>query len=557
MIETAQKIIKIIAIYGRVSTSNQENEGTIETQLSAVIQYAEKNSYIIVQKYVDEGWSGDSLARPALDQLRQDAKKKLWDAVLIYDPDRLARRYSYQELVMDELKEAGVEVLFVTVPVAKNDEDKIMYGMRGLFSQYERMKIAERFRLGKVRKARENHIIATEAPYGYTFIPKKGKRGDSDFHQGYYEINEIEAQTVRNIFSWVADEGLTLRGIVRKLQSLGIQPRKSKRGVWNTSTLSTLLRNKTYIGEAHYGASYAIVPLNPLKKDLYKKNKKTSRRIRPESEWIKITSPKIIEADLFERVQKQLKSNFDLCVRNKKNEYLLGNRIWCVCGSRRTGEGPMHGKHLYYRCSDRVNSFPLPSTCNEKISLNARIADTLVWSRLMELMTSPELIFQQIERWIKSKQSNAHNLIDDVTIIQKEITKLETQEDRYNKAYGSGAFSIEQLREYADPVKEKISSLKLQIAQSQAEKVQTEISLPDQNAIEKFTDKVKYRLENLNFDVKKGIVMNVVEKIIATHDNLMVSGCITITANNTNNHVEFISSHRNCWTAKRRQINII
>ena len=104
--------------------------------------------------------------------MRGDAKKKIWEAVLIYDPDRLARRYSYQELVMDELKECGVDVLFVTVPEAKNDEDKIMYGMRGLFSQYERMKIAERFRLGKVRKAREGHIIVSEAPYGYIFILK-------------------------------------------------------------------------------------------------------------------------------------------------------------------------------------------------------------------------------------------------------------------------------------------------------------------------------------------------------------------------------------------------
>ena len=125
MIEEAQKQNKLIAVYGRVSTSNQENEGTIETQLSAVNQFAEKSGFIIVQKYIDNGWSGDSLARPALDQMRGDAKKKIWDAVLIYDPDRLARRYSYQELVMDELKEAGVDVLFVTIPEAKNDEDKI------------------------------------------------------------------------------------------------------------------------------------------------------------------------------------------------------------------------------------------------------------------------------------------------------------------------------------------------------------------------------------------------------------------------------------------------
>ena len=192
--------LKLIATYGRVSTSNQENEGTIETQLSAVNQFAEKNGYTIVKQYIDNGWSGDSLARPALDQLRMDAKNKNWEAVLIYDPDRLARRGAWQEVVIEELKDLDVEVLFVTIPKPKTDEDIIMYKMRGVFTEYERMKIKERFRLGKVRKANEGHIIVSEAPYGYTFILKKGKKGDADFHQGYYEINEREAQIVKNIF---------------------------------------------------------------------------------------------------------------------------------------------------------------------------------------------------------------------------------------------------------------------------------------------------------------------------------------------------------------------
>ncbi len=144
---------KIIAIYGRVSSSNQENEGTIETQLSAVYAFAKEKGYIIAEKYIDEGWSGDILARPSLDKLRMDAKNKNWEAVLIYDPDRLARRGAWQEVVIEELQELEIEVLFVTIPQPKTDEDKIMYKMRGVFTEYERMKIKERFRLGKVRKA--------------------------------------------------------------------------------------------------------------------------------------------------------------------------------------------------------------------------------------------------------------------------------------------------------------------------------------------------------------------------------------------------------------------
>ena len=146
-----QKLNKPIAVYARVSSSNQENEGTIETQLSAIHDYAEKNDYSIIQKYLDNGWSGDNIIRPELDRLRVDAKKRIWNTVLIYDPDRLARRYSYQELILDELREGGITVLFVTTPPPTNSIEKILYGVQGLFAEYERAKIAERFRLGKIR----------------------------------------------------------------------------------------------------------------------------------------------------------------------------------------------------------------------------------------------------------------------------------------------------------------------------------------------------------------------------------------------------------------------
>ncbi|MDP2951242.1 MAG: recombinase family protein, partial [bacterium] len=379
------KPTKLIAIYSRVSTSRQEEEQTIKTQIGVLKEHAEKNDYTIVKEYTDEGWSGDILARPALDRLRQDAKEKIWEAVLIYDPDRLARRYSYQELVMDELREAGIEVIFITISAPKNSEDKILHGVRGLFAEYERAKISERFRLGKLRKVREGHLLVSEALYGYRYILKK-----ENIH-GYYEINDKEADVVKSIFKWVVEDGLTLRKVVRKLQDLGIKPRTSKRGVWNTSKLSHLLRNKAYIGEAHWGSSYGVVPTNPQNTEKYKKMKKSSRRIKPEEEWITIPVPAIIGKDLFFKAGDRLKANYALSKRNKINEYLVGGKIYCICGRRRVGEGPQHGKHLYYRCTDRTLNFPLETVCREG-SVNARIADKLIWDKIEKLMLSPDLL---------------------------------------------------------------------------------------------------------------------------------------------------------------------
>ena len=507
------KPVLLVAVYARVSTARQEEEGTIETQLSAVREFAAKNNYTIVKDYVDNGWSGDMLARPALDQLREDAKKKLWQAVLIYDPDRLARRYSFQEFVMDEWREIGIEPLFVTVSPSRNHEDRLMYGVRGIFAEYERTKIAERFRLGKIRKAREGHIITPEGAYGYTFIKKK------DGKHGYYEINTEEAAVVKRIFSFIADEGLSIRKLAGRLQELGIPPRKSKKGVWNTSTLCTLLRNKTYIGEAHYGASYAVVPQKPLKQETYRKIKKTSRRMRPESEWIIIPTPAIIDRELFMRTQQRLKDNFVMARRNRKNEYLLSGKIRCVCGRTRAGEGPQQGKHLYYRCSDRVHSYPLPPTCTQR-GVNARIADELVWEQVTRLMSSKELMLKQVERWAAGLSDRAQSTTVDTGAMQGEVAKLKKQEDRFAKAYAEGLFSIAKLQAYIAPLREKIASLEGQIAKVREVRPEEDtLARLEPHEIEAFATGAARALEDLNFESKRAIVISIIDKVVATQEN--------------------------------------
>ena len=536
--------LKLIATYSRVSENPDEEERTIKNQLMTFNELAGKNNWQIVQEYKDDDWSGDILERPALDRLRLDAKNKnrAWEAVLIYDPDRLARRYSYQELVMDELREAGVEVIFVTVSAPKNSEDKILHGVRGLFAEYERAKIAERFRLGKLRKVKEGHILTTHPLYGYNYIPKQDKR------HGYLEVNPEETRVVNMIYSWVGNDGLTLRAIVKKLQQLGIRPRNSKRGVWNTSTLSTMLRHRGYIGEAHYGASYAVAPEKPLKNEKYKKMRKTSRKLRPKEEWITIPIPAIIEPELFERAGKRLKENFALCQRNRKNEYLLAGKIYCICGRHRHGEGYYNKPNRYYRCDDRVLSFPLPAKCQEK-GINAIVADDLVWGKIAGLMSSSQLLSDQVERWFKSRQTQAKSNLVDVETLNKEIGKLNEQVERYNKGYGIGAFTLEQLKDYTTPLQEKTGQLKKQIADATSEAGQMHLETPTKHDMEAFAEKARQTLKGLKFAAKREIMLNTVEKVVGNREHLQVNGYIPL-----NQYVGFNSLHRHRRPTQRRKI---
>jgi len=510
----------LLAIYARVSTAKQEEQETIKTQLAAVREFASTHGYHIAEEYVDDGWSGDILARPELDRLRQDAKKKIWQAVLIYDPDRLARRYSYQELIFDELREKGIEVLFVTTPSPKTGEERILHGVKGLFAEYERTKIAERFRLGKLRKVREGHVLLSEAPYGYRYVPKKDKE------HGYFEMNEEEAQVVRMIFRWVGNDGFTLRRVVGKLQELGVRPRKSKRGVWSTSTLGRLLRNSSYIGEAHYGKTYAIIPERHLKIEKYRKMKKTSRKVKPREEWIKIPVPSIVDPDLFETVQRQLKINFVLAKRNKSNEYLLGGKIWCSCNSRRTGEGPRNGKHLYYRCNTRINQFPLPSKCEEK-AINARVADSLVWDQITRMMSSPLLITQQANRWLSKQERESKNSTGELETLRGQIVELKAAQARYMKAYGANLLSIDQLSRYVAPINERLAALEGRVTTVQALRTNA-ARLPSEKEIRQFAQQASKTLQNLNFDQKRAIVREVVDRVVGTQERLHVYGAIPI-----------------------------
>ncbi len=540
---------KLLATYARVSTTLQEQQETIKNQIDVLREFANKNGYVIVQEYTDDGWSGDILARPALDQLREDAKKKIWDTVLFYDPDRLARRYSFQELVMDELRETGIEILFITTPSPKTGEEKILHGVRGLFAEYERVKITERFRLGKLRKVREGNVLVSEAPYGYNYIPRNGMR------HGYFEVDEAEARVVKMIFSWVANEGFTVRGVIRKLKELGIKPRKSERGIWAGSTVKTMLRRETYIGKATYGKSQAIVPENPQKLEKYKKIKKTSKKIRPREEWIYIPAPAILETDLFEHAQKQLKENAVLAVRNKKYEYLLTSRIWCVCGRRRHGGSYFKGQYMFYRCSSRISSFPFLPDCREGV-VNTKIADKLVWTELKKLMSSPNLLKQQTNRWIKDQKKKVGTSKVDLVVIENNISKLKTEEARYHKAYGAGLLSIEQLKEYVGGVQERVRSLESQKLDTDSRDDSSGASLMLQEGdLEAFSRKAGKVLDDLNFEAKQAIVRNILDKVVATPRELIVSGYIPV---ERDSNYEFKTIHRpHRFPAKKTGVEMI
>jgi site-specific DNA recombinase len=138
---------KIVALYARVSTTRQEQAATIESQVAELESYAQEQGYEINEKliFLDQAVSGACLARPALDRLRDVAYEGGIDMLLCLSPDRLARQYVHQRLLLDEFQRWGVAVQFINQPdLEDTPQNRLLLGVQGLFSEYEREVVSSR-----------------------------------------------------------------------------------------------------------------------------------------------------------------------------------------------------------------------------------------------------------------------------------------------------------------------------------------------------------------------------------------------------------------------------
>ena len=161
--------MKIAAIYSRVSSDNQREAQTIESQIESLLTYAQEQGYTVVENYIfkDDGYSGSVLVRPGLEKLRDLAAEGQIEIVLIYSPDRLSRKYAYQVVLTEEFARHGVEVIFLKSPKATTPEEELTLQLQGMIAEYERAQILERTRRGKKYRAKCGSVsVLGGAPYG-------------------------------------------------------------------------------------------------------------------------------------------------------------------------------------------------------------------------------------------------------------------------------------------------------------------------------------------------------------------------------------------------------
>src|SRR5882672_11072271 len=182
------------AIYARVSSDQQVHQGTIDSQVTALRQRAEADGLVLEVElcFLDDGYSGSTLVRPALERLRDVAWAGGFQRLYVHWPDRLARKYAWQVLLVEELQRSGVELVFLNRSLGVSPEEDLLLQMQGMIAEYERAKIMERSRRGKRHAARRGSVsVLSGAPYGYRYIGKH--EGDGEAR---YQVVANEAQVV-------------------------------------------------------------------------------------------------------------------------------------------------------------------------------------------------------------------------------------------------------------------------------------------------------------------------------------------------------------------------
>jgi site-specific DNA recombinase len=384
------------AIYARVSSARQKKDQTIGSQTAALREHAAQNRLEVPEEWVfeDEGHSGATLVRPGLEALRDVAAQGCLDVVLVYSPDRLARKFAYQALLIEEFARAGVRVEFIKNG-ARGDspEDQLLVQFQGMFAEYEKAHLMERYRRGKAHRARTGSVnVLSGAPFGYRYVRK------TDLAGAIYEIAEDEAALVAGMFRRYADEGASIADLARWLTTQGVPTRTGKHR-WDRSVIWGMLRNPAYAGTAVFGKTMAVHEPAGLNRVARLQGRSTPRPVkvadRPRGEWTEIPVPAIVTKVTFERAQQRLADNKRFAARNTKIPSLLQGLAACsACGYGyyRTSTRTTNKTIYYYRClgSDDYR-YEGGRVCHNQ-PVRADYLDTVVWDHITGLLADPALI---------------------------------------------------------------------------------------------------------------------------------------------------------------------
>jgi site-specific DNA recombinase len=522
---------KPAAIYARVSSDQQKESHTVQSQTAALIKYAKTHGYAVptAWQFQDEGYSGATLLRPGLEAVRDLAAAGQIAAVLVYSPDRLSRKYAYQVLLAEELARCGVELIFLQAPSTVTAEDQLLVQFQGMLAEYERAQIAERSRRGKRHRAQQGSInVLSGAPYGYRYIKK------TDTSAAYYQVIEAEAEVVRTIFNWYTRTGLSIGAITRELNQRQI-PTRSGNGRWERSTVWGVLRNPAYSGRAGFGKTELTGRQRTTRRLRQRGSlpaRQSATKDRSEKEWIDIPVPALVSEETFAMAHEQLQKNKQFASRRTIRPTLLQSLLVCQqCGyalSGASGGRKPHGILYYYRCIGSDSWRHLNGPVCQNRPLRQDYLDELIWREVLRLLQDPALLQSEMQRRMKEAEK-ANPLRQREQYLYREDTRLRNKIDRLVTAYQEELITLEQLRQRMPDLRQQEQAIRSELqslhmaAQDQSRYLRVVDSLSD------FRKRLQGNAEHLDLIGRRKIIRLLVKEILVGTDTITIRHSIPLT----------------------------
>ena len=505
------------AIYARVSSARQAKDETIGSQLAALRDHAVSSRLEVPEEWVfaDEGHCGATLVRPGLEALRDLAARGCLDVVLVYSPDRLARKFAYQALLIEELARCGARVKFVKGPRGDSPEDQLLVQFQGMFAEYEKAQLAERYRRGKAWRAKTGSInVLSGAPFGYRYVRKTPECG------ARYEVVPHEAALVTEMFRRYADDGAAIADLRRWLTDQGVRTRTGKER-WDRSVIWGMLRNPAYAGTAVFGKTRIVHEQPGPNRTARLAGRTTPRAVkrvdRPKEEWAGIPVPALVDEETFDRVQQRLAGNKQFAGRNAKVPSLLQGLAACSScgyGYYRTSTTTSAGKKIYYyRClgSDDYR-YQGGRVCGNK-PVRAGYVDQVVWDHVTGLLADPALVRAEIGKRLERARTS-----DPVTNkrgqLEQALAKTSASIAAMVTAFSVLLFSIDYLRDRMPVLRERESSLKDQITSLDAEAADRDAYLKLADDIEGFLARLRANSATATTGERQRVLRAVVQDIL-------------------------------------------
>ena len=518
---------RVAAIYARVSSERQREEGTIRSQLAGLRELAAERGLLVADDllFADEGFSGATLVRPALERLRDRAAEGAFEVLLCHAPDRLARRYAYQVLLLEELARAGVEVVFACGGERSGSpEDELLRQFQGMIAEYERAQIRERTRRGKLHRARSGHqAVMSGAPYGYRFVRK------TDITDGYWEIVDSEAEVVREVFRRYIEDDCSIADLARWLTGQAIPTRKGK-GVWDRSTVWGMLRNPAYRGQAAYGKTKVTdrhgKPTRTTRARGERRGRRQVRADEPVEQWLFIAVPPLITDETFALAHERLQRNAQFAKRNTRQPGPLQGLVVCrECGYScyRTSTRTSKQKIVYYRCIGQDNWRHVGGRVCHSRPIRADELEPLVWSEVRRLLEDPTLVRAEIDRRLHALRSE-HPATRRRETLERDLTRTGAALERLIEAYQEQLISLDELRARMPSLRKRQSTLQAQLDALDGELHDAETFLKLADTLEAFLGRLADGLDQLSLEDQQRILRLIVREVLVggDHDKITI-----------------------------------